>query len=172
MSAVDAREAALFAPLPATRRVIEYAVDLPVPLSAAWATLADTAAYGRWNPFVTAVDAPSGLAPGARITLRLRWGRRLRTSVAEIVTHVDPPADGAARLGWRFTGPLHALGAVRAHRIQTLVAHPGGTRYRTRETFTGWGCALLPLGYVSTHIRAQADAFAARCASPIAGGDP
>lgn len=162
--AVARRERALFAALPAGGRVIEHAAHVPVPLELAWQVLYALADYGRWNPFIVAADAPRGLAPEARLTLRLRWRRGLRTTAAEVVTHVDPPADGAARLGWRFTGPLAAVGAVRAHRLQTLVADPdGGTRYRTREAFDGWGSGLLPLGFVSGHVLDQVQAYRQRC---------
>lgn len=161
---VAAREETLLAPLAASSRVIDDAAELAVPIDEAWSVLAGVEAYGRWNPFAVEVVAPGGLVAGTDISLRLRWQNGLLTAAAEVVTFVDPPVGGVARLGWRFAGPLHAIGAVRAHRIQVLVADgPHRTRYRSREVFTGWAAWLLPLGYVARHVRAQTQALADQC---------
>jgi hypothetical protein len=152
----------------------EAAIDVAAPLSLVWTVMTDLAAYGRWNPFIVAVDAPAGrpVRVGDAITLHVRFagGRSVRSR--EVVTRLDEPStmeDGTERavLAYEFRGPLHAAGLVRAVRIQTLTRRPGGpTEYRTEEAFRGLLAFAVPLGSVrdgfERHARALKDHAEAR----------
>lgn len=106
-------------------------VEIAAPPERVWDVLVDLPRYPEWNPFTVAVR--STLRPGYPVELTVRMSRFGRTLVQrEEIREVTPPH----RLRWGMTLGLRAL--LRAERIQTLEALPGGrTRYRTEDTIAG-----------------------------------
>lgn len=148
----------------------EIAIDAPIAL--VFEVMLDLARYHEWNPFIVRVDGASG-APkaGDAIRLHVRWSSGGGNSSGERVTRVEHPAlTGAgslsAALEYDFTGPLSALGLVRATRVQTLEQQPGEpTRYATKEEFRGLLVRFLPLAEVQDGFERHARALKARAES-------
>jgi len=141
----------------------EAAIEIAAPIERVWRVMLATDRYGEWNPFVVRVEGEPRL--GGRLTLHVRWHSGGGARSGEIVTQLDPPADGRATLAYRFTGLLATLGAVAATRVQSLYADGPRTRYHTREEFRGWLAWALPLAKVQAGFDAHARALKARAES-------
>lgn len=149
--------------------VAQTSIEIAAPPSIVWQIMIDVDAYPEWNPFVVhALRGPGPLGTGSRLELRVRWHDGGGATSSEHITVFEPPAAGRAELAYRFTGWLDRLGLVHALRSQTLQATPPGTRYETRECFTGALARLVPLGRVqegferhAAALKRRAEAFAA-----------
>lgn len=141
-------------------RVARAEITVQAPLERVFDLLVDFSAYGRWNPFVVDVTGASRAAEGVRMRFKLPWrGDRFMYS-DERVTRVQPPADGAALVAWRYDSPLARWGLLRSERVQTLRQLPDGvTAYATEEVFYGPASALVPVRWVQAGFEAQARAI-------------
>src|SRR4051812_27076858 len=114
--------------------VAECSIEIDAPPPVVWGVMLDLARYREWNPFIVDVRGPTSVEVGSRLTLYVRWSGGGGASSGELVTRLDAPSV----LEYRFTGWLARLSLVNATRSQTLEAIPeGGTRYHTREQFSG-----------------------------------
>jgi hypothetical protein len=108
---------------------IQHTIDIPADPTAVWEVLTDSAAYARWNPFITKVDGH--FAPGERISITIRPGHRTMT--------FRPTVDAAEperHLRWR--GRLSVPGIFDGCHEFILTPTPDGrTHFTQRETFTG-----------------------------------
>jgi len=132
----------------------ETSVEIAAPIERVWQIMLDTARYGEWNPFLVRVDGEPRL--DGELLLHVRWPSGGGARSAELVTQLDPPANGRATLTYRFTGLLASIGAVGATRVQSLEADGARTRYYTREEFRGWLTWALPLAKVQAGFEAHA----------------
>lgn len=136
--------------------------ELELTLDEAFERLVDFSGYPGWNPFVVKVEGAPRAIEGARVRFTVRWPDGGGAHSGEVVTRVVGPSDsGTAEVAWRFTGPLAALGLVRAERIQVLTRiSPSRTRYLSEERFFGLLAGLVPLARVQAGFEAQAAALA------------
>lgn len=140
-------------------------IEIDASLDRVWDVMMDTGAYGAWNPFVVAVDGTPKVGDPLRLRVRWRDGREITSP--ERVTAIEPPAavDGArtAAFAYRYDAWLHALGLVRAVRVQRLVQRDGGpTVYETSERFTGLFAGSVPIADVNDGFARHAAALKAR----------
>jgi uncharacterized protein YndB with AHSA1/START domain len=141
----------------------EADIEIAAPIDKVWRVMLATERYGEWNPFIVRVEGAATM--GGRLRLHVRWHSGGGARSDEIVTQLDPPADGRATLAYRFTGLLASIGAVGATRVQSLRSDGTGTRYQTREEFRGWLSWALPLAKVQAGFDAHAKALKARAES-------
>lgn len=106
-----------------------------------WAVLTDFRSYGRWNPFIRAIDGRASL--GARLVLTTQQrGADAQRSVG-VVVHLQP----RHMLGWRSRGASGWLmGTIRSFRLDR--APDGGVRLRHARQVRGLLAPLL-------HLRSQ-----------------
>lgn len=143
--------------------VAQTAIEIAAPASVVWQIMIDVDAYPEWNPFVVEVRrGPGPLGIGGRLRLRVRWHDGGGATSSEHITVFAPPTAGRAELAYRFTGWLDRLGLVHALRSQTLQTTPTGTRYETRECFTGALARLVPLARVQAGFERHAAALRRR----------
>ncbi|GGO29919.1 SRPBCC domain-containing protein [Deinococcus humi] len=141
-------------------RAARAEITLQAPLERVFELLVDFGAYGRWNPFVVDVTGATRAAEGVQMRFRLLWreGRYIHSD--ERVTRVQPPANGAALVAWRYDSPLAHWGLLRSERVQTLRRLPNGhTAYTTEEVFHGPAAAFVPVHWVQAGFEAQARAM-------------
>jgi hypothetical protein len=108
---------------------------LDAPPAHVWGVLADTDAYGSWNPSLVRIEAPKGLVVGADIVVHTR-------PLAPLFPRTFPCRIDAADPGreLRWTGPTtFTRRALRATHGFVLQAHGDGaqTRFIHDEVFTG-----------------------------------
>lgn len=145
--------------------VAEVALEIDAPLARVWHIMLDLPSYGAWNPFIVRAECEGPLAVGAALRLWVRWQAGGGARSDERITELTPPGPEArlARLVYRFAGPLHALGLVRATRTQQLDdLGDGRTRYSSRETFHGLLARFVPLAPVQDGFVRHAAALKAR----------
>jgi hypothetical protein len=147
-------------------------IAINAPIEEVFRVMLDLSRYHEWNPFIVSVKgAPAAPKVGDAVRLRVRWSNGGGATSGERITRVEPPAQAAdsslrAAFEYVFTGPLDALGLVRATRVQTLDQQPGGpTIYRTTETFHGLLVLFVPLRYVQDGFERHARALKARAES-------
>lgn len=141
------------------RRFAEATIDIDAPLAHVWAVMLDFPRYGEWNPFIVRADLTGPAQLGAALRLRVRWNDGTAATSGERITELTPPT----RLVYRFTGPLHDLGLVRATRVQQLEPLSNNrTRYTTREDFSGLLTAALPLVKIQDGFTRHARALRSR----------
>lgn len=153
----------------------ECSIEIAAPIEVAWGVMMDLARYGEWNPFIVAVDHPSGeVGVGSRLKLHVKWLDGGGVSSGELITRIETPAStrgATAALEYDFTGPLAALGLVTATRVQSLTAlTPTSVRYDSREVFRGLLCRFIPLRKVQAGFTAHANALKARAESLARSG--
>lgn len=136
------------------------AIDIDAPIDLVWNVILDFPKYAEWNPFIVASTAPKAPTPGTAFRLDVKWRNGGGASSGEIVTESAPYT-----LSYRFTGPLHAIGAVRCVRWQKLEARGNVTHYSTREDFRGWLTMFLPMKNVQDGFDRHAAALKARAES-------
>lgn len=141
-------------------------IDIEAPAQVVWAAMVDFERYGEWNPFIVHVetDRLSSPAPeiGDPLVLHVEWvGGEGSQRSGERITAFSPPTETqGGELSYRFTGPMHALGLVRAKRVQRVqVLEDGGCRYSSVEVFRGLLTSALPLAQVQAGFEAHAEAL-------------
>jgi hypothetical protein len=148
------------------RVLAEATAQIDAPIEVVWRVMTDLAAYPEWNPFVVSIDAKEAPRLGSRMKLHVRWSDGGTATSDEEVTQLDQPSGGRATFAYRFTGPLDALGLVKAVRVQALEQSAGGpTIYTTREEFGGLLTRFLPLAKVQDGFERHARALKARAES-------
>ena len=141
------------------RPFAEATIDIDAPLARVWAVMLDFPRYGEWNPFIVRAELTGPPQIGAALRLQVRWHDGTGATSGERITELTPPT----RLVYRFTGPLHTLGLVRATRVQRLEPLPNDrTRYITREDFNGLLTAALPLAKIRDGFTRHARALKSR----------
>lgn len=141
------------------RPFAEATIDIDAPLAHVWAVMLDFPRYGEWNPFIVRADLTGPPRIGAALRLYVRWNDGTGATSGERITELTPPT----RLAYRFTGPLHNLGLVRATRVQQLEPlATNRTRYSTREDFSGLLTATLPLAKIQDGFDRHAQALKSR----------
>jgi hypothetical protein len=117
-------------------RTVEHSVDIPAPAAAVWRVLTDTDTYEDWNPFMPRLSGR--LAPGERLTLTVRSGKRTMTFRPTVLT-----VEHGTLLRWR--GRLGVPGVFDGeHELRLEPLPVGGTRFTQHETFTGLLVAMMP----------------------------
>ncbi len=157
-------------------KVVRVEETIAAPIDLIWAIMLDLKGYAAWNPFITRVlDCDHIAAVGQRFRLRVRWSNGKGAISGERVTELQPPARGAARLAYAFTGWMSRVYMVRAQRVQTLQTIDGGrVRYSSEEKFTGWGAHWIPVVDVEDGFKRHAAAlkiYAEASATPLTTGD-
>jgi len=141
------------------RPFAEATIDIDAPLAHVWAVILDFPRYGEWNPFIVRAELTGPPTIGAALRLQIKWSDGTGTTSGEQITELAPPT----RLVYRFTGPLHNLGLVRAARVQQLEPLPNDrTRYFTREEFSGLLTGALPLAKIQDGFDRHARALKSR----------
>jgi len=144
--------------MPDEPHVVRADIEIDAPLTAVWALLTDLGSYGSWNPFVPECSAPRGLVVGAPLHLGVRFANGARIRVTERIIAIQPPADGRATFGYRYTGASATLGLVRTERHHRLEAMgPDRCRYTSEERFGGWLRRFVPLDGIRQGFLDQAD---------------
>lgn len=115
---------------------IEFLCEIAAPKEVVWQVVTDFAAYGEWNPFVTACDAE--LRAGAPISMTVVLGKNVRDQV-EFVSQIIPGELFEYRM--KPVGPL--LHSYRQHEVIGL--DDGNTRYRSTFELKGWLSGLVGL---------------------------
>ena len=111
-------------------RTITTTIDLDATAEEVWDVLTDTAAYPRWNPFITRLDGT--LEVGNRVQLRIAPPGGKPMAFRPTVTHVEP----GRRLAW--LGRLLIPGLFDgAHCFTLLLTDDGRTRLVHSESFRG-----------------------------------
>jgi hypothetical protein len=147
-----------------SRPFAEATIDIDAPSRRVWDIMLDFPRYHEWNPFIVRAELAGPLRVGAALQLRVRWSDGGGADSGERITEIVAPEEGrAGRLVYHFTGWLHALGLVRAGRMQQLdPLGDGRTRYSTREEFRGLLTAGLPLAKIRDGFTRHADALKRR----------
>jgi hypothetical protein len=123
-------------------RTIEHTIDIQAPPARVWQLLTDTDRYQDWNPFIPRLSGR--LAPGERLTLTVRPGRRTMTFRPSVLA-----VEEGRLLRWR--GRLGLPGLFDGeHEFRLEPIPDGGTRFIQRETFTGLLVPLMPGVLVDT----------------------
>lgn len=122
---------------PFPTREIHHAIDIDAPPAAVWAVLADTAAYGEWNPFIPRLEGDWRVGAKLSALVATPGGGRPRT-FEQTVLAVQPGRE----LRWivRVLVP-GLLDGVHSFGLQPLPA--GGTRFTQVERFRGLLVRLL-----------------------------
>lgn len=123
--AVAALVAGAFAP----RVEVVTGIDIDAPPAVVWSVLADTAAYGEWNPFIVSLDG--NLVEGATLVNTLQPAGGGEMTFRPVVLTVEPERE----LRWfgRFLLPRLADG----EHYFLLEARGGGARLTHGERFHG-----------------------------------
>ncbi len=133
-------------------RSIHGEIEINAPAEQVWLLLTDFPTFPRWNPFIR--EASGDLRPGAKLTIRLRIGKRLVT-FRPTVTKVEPGRE----LRWLARLPLPRLFDV--ERSFAIEPHgEGRVRFIQHEDCTGLLTPLI-LGFGDTagEIRRGYDRF-------------
>lgn len=116
------------------RRVHEQ-IDIDAPPERVWDVFTDFASYPSWNPFIRSLEGE--LAPGAKLRVTLRIGRRLIRFRPE-VTVVRPGRE----IRWLARQPVRGIFDVeRAFEFEPL--GPAGTRFGQWEVGRGLSAPVL-----------------------------
>ena len=109
---------------------IQHQIDIDAPPATVWAQLADTAAYGEWNPFVRRLSGE--FRAGARLVVEIAPpGGRAMTFKPTVLT-----AEADRELRW--LGRLGLPGIFDGEHSFRLERRPdGGTRFVQAERFHG-----------------------------------
>jgi len=117
-------------------RTIDHAVDIQAPAATVWQVLTDTDRYQDWNPFMPRLSGR--LAPGERLTITVRPGKRTMTFRPTVLAVED-----GALIRWR--GRLGMPGLFDGeHELRLEPIRDGGTRFVQRESFTGLLVPMMP----------------------------
>jgi hypothetical protein len=131
----------------APRSILETRIMIDAPPDRVWAVLADRAAYGQWNPLVTASDGP--LVAGGTITNHMRFRNGTSPVFKARLLVVEP----GRQLRWlgRFMVPR----IVDGEHYFVLQAKGEGTELIHGEDFVG-----IALWFVSVEqFRADFEGF-------------
>lgn len=138
--------------------IAESQITIDAPIERVFRVMLDFEGYARWNPFVIGVRGAAEV--GSPILLTVRWKSGKTIASPERVVGIERPADGRAKLVYRFEGLPAKLGAVRGDRVQTLESLPdGSTRYTSREAFSGYLRWFVPLADVQDGFERHARAL-------------
>lgn len=126
---------------------ISHQIDIDAPPSAVWEQLADTDAYGEWNPFVR--ELAGNLAEGERLTVRIAPpGAREMTFRPTVLT-------AAPGTELRWLGRFLVRGLFDGEHSFHLEELPGGrTRFTQSERFSG-----LLVGFSKSTLAKTRDGF-------------
>jgi hypothetical protein len=116
-------------------QVLDASIEIDAPAERVWSILADTARYGEWNPFVTAVAGE--LREGADLKVTIRAPGRKPVTFAARVARLQPGREVRWRGRWFLPGLFDG-----DHALTVEPLDDGRSRFRTREEVTG---LLLPL---------------------------
>jgi len=115
-------------------RILEHTTTIQAPQAEVWRVLADTDAYGQWNPFIT--ELSGSLRVGERLAVTIHVGSKTRTFRPAVVA-VEPHNV----IRWR--GRLGLPGIFDGdHELKLEPTADGGTTFTQREVFTG---VLIPV---------------------------
>jgi len=117
-------------------QVLDASIDIEAPAERVWDVVADTARYGEWNPFITAVAGEP--REGAELQVTIRAPGRKPVTFAARVAEVVPGRTLRWHGRWFLPGIFDGDHA--------LTVEPLGedrTRFRTREEVTGLALPLL-----------------------------
>ena len=112
----------------------ETATTIAAPQERVWAVLTNGDSYPQWNPEIVGIEGR--LAPGARITARVRLGDGAIRSVRQRVITFDPPS----RMEW--VGGL-PFGLFIGRRTFTVTRVAGGTEFRMHLHMSGPLASLI-----------------------------
>lgn len=117
---------------------IRTEIRIAAPIDVVWAVLTDFPRYGRWNPFIRAVEGRATV--GARLTLMSRGGGAALRRSQHVLVRVQPRSEltWQRRFGWG--GLTHSL---RHFRIDATP--DGGVRLRHSRQAGGLLSALAGL---------------------------
>lgn len=115
-------------------QILDASIEIDAPAARVWEVLADTARYGEWNPFVTALDGELREGADLKVTIRAP-GRKPITFAARVATVVP-----CRELRWKGRWFLPGL-FDGDHALLVEDLSEGRSRFRTREEVTG---LLLP----------------------------
>jgi hypothetical protein len=115
-------------------RTIEASVAVAAPPGTVWSVLADTAAYGEWNPFIEAVDGE--LRTGGRLRVRLHLPGSRAITMKPRLLELDPPR----RLRW--LGRTGVPGVFDGDHRFAIEPTAAGAHVTQSEVFRG---VLVPL---------------------------
>jgi len=116
-------------------QVLDASIEIDAPAERVWDVLRDTASYGEWNPFVTAVAGE--LREGADLKVTIRAPGRKPVTFAARVKRLAPGRELRWRGRWFLPGLFDG-----DHALTVESLGEDRARFRTREEVTG---LLLPL---------------------------
>ena len=117
-------------------RTIDHAVDIQAPAATVWQVLTDTDRYQDWNPFMPRLSGR--LAPGERLTITVRPGKRTMTFRPTVLAFQD-----GGLIRWR--GRLGMPGLFDGeHELRVEPVPDGGTRFLD-DTATGFAAMNIAL---------------------------
>jgi hypothetical protein len=117
-------------------REISTTIDIAATPDEVWGVLADTAGYGRWNPFIPALTGR--LVVGGRLSVRITPPGGRAMTFRPTVTAVQP----GRRLAWLGSAGVRGI-ADGAHVFDLAPLADGTTRLTQSERFTGVAVPLL-----------------------------
>ena len=112
----------------------ETATTIAAPQERVWAVLTNGDSYPQWNPEIVGIEGR--LAPGARITARVRLGDGAIRRVPQRVVTFDAPS----RMEW--VGGL-PFGLFIGRRTFTVTRVAGGTEFRMHLHMSGPLASLI-----------------------------
>ncbi|WP_019201148.1 SRPBCC domain-containing protein [Tsukamurella sp. 1534] len=116
-------------------RIEERSIDIEAPPGVVWSVLVDFAAYPEWNPFIRYAVAPSGLAVGQRLDVRIA-NHGSETGFRPEVLAATPKRE------LRWLGRVVAPGILDGEHAFEVEETRAGTRVTQREHFRG---VLVPV---------------------------
>jgi hypothetical protein len=129
---------------------IEQSIDVAAPASSVWRVLADTGAYGTWNPFIQSLSGR--LEAGARLTVRVTLPGQSPMVFRPRVLVAVPDRE------LRWLGRTLMPGVFDGEHWFTISARtPSTCRFTQGESFSG---LLLPVLRRTLHEKAS-DGFRA-----------
>jgi uncharacterized protein YndB with AHSA1/START domain len=139
------------------------------PIQKVWEVMTETSKYPQWNGFIKKINTPAGKpVAGTAMQFEVEFSNGSKAKSGELVKVFQEPAliNNSWQAEWiyDFTGPLHAIGMVRASRTQKLTGLSNGyTHFYTCEKFSGWGRIFLPLAQVQAGFIQHAGDLKAYC---------
>ena len=128
---------------------ITVTTDIAAPPEAVWEVLTAFSRYAAWHPALSLDGAAPGIAPGARLALRLSGGVAGDQAFTAELTEVTPPR----LLAWQGG----AEGVFFGRHTFELQALPGdGTRFTDTERWSGTMAASV----IATHQAALEKEYA------------
>ena len=115
-------------------REFKTEIDIDAPPEDVWVVLADTRAYGEWNPLVHRLDGK--LKTGEKIAIDLYLGGEKAMRFTPVLKNVEPGRE------LRWLGRLFVPGLFDGEHYFRLEPKAGGTRLVHGERFSG---ILVPL---------------------------